>query len=92
MLSTIITSCIAAVIEILTNFTAYLKNKSANTDLTDYEKNRKLQEEIDKHNEEIRRCGCPCHQPEVHLMHCAPCCSVTYQKPIKIAIDNDTEN
>lgn len=49
MVSTIITSCIAAVIEILTNFTAYLKNKSTNTDLTDYEKNRKLQEEIDKH-------------------------------------------
>lgn len=49
MLSTIIASCVTAIIEILTNFTAYLKNKSANTDLTDYEKNRKLQEEINKH-------------------------------------------
>ena len=37
------------------------------------------QEEIDKHNEEIRRCGCPCHQPGSMVMHCAPCCEYTYQ-------------
>ena len=50
------------------------------------------QEDIDKHNEESRLCGCPCHQPDTTLMHCFPCCSVTYEKPIKIAIDSDKEN
>ena len=41
-------------------------------------------EEVKKHNDEIKKCGCPCHTPGVHLMHCFPCCSVTYQKPIQV--------
>ena len=41
-------------------------------------------EDIKKHNDEIKKCGCACHQPDVELLHCFPCCSVTYQKPIQV--------
>lgn len=49
MIASLISSCVAAILEIISNITGYMRNKSTNTDLTDYEKNRKLQEEIDKH-------------------------------------------
>lgn len=49
MIASLISSCVAAILEIISNITGYMKNKSTNTDLTDYEKNRKLQEEIDQH-------------------------------------------
>lgn len=40
--------------------------------------------EVEKHNNEIKKCGCHCHEPDVTMLHCFPCCSVTYQKPIKV--------
>lgn len=49
MIASLISSCVAAILEIISNITGYMKNKSTNTELTDYEKNRKLQEEIDQH-------------------------------------------
>lgn len=49
MIASLISSCVAAILEIISNITGYMRNKSANTELTDYEKNRKLQEEIDQH-------------------------------------------
>lgn len=49
MFTSLITSCVATILEIIANITGYFKNKSMNTDLTNYENNRKLQEEIDKH-------------------------------------------
>lgn len=49
MIASLISSCVAAILEIISNITGYMRNKSMNTELTDYEKNRKLQEEIDQH-------------------------------------------
>lgn len=49
MIASLISSCVAAILEIISNITGYMRNKSTNTELTDYEKNRKLQEEIDQH-------------------------------------------
>ena len=49
------------------------------------------EEEIKAHNETIEKCGCLCHEPGVHLMHIAACCSATYQKPILVNSDNAEE-
>lgn len=53
-MTTLITSCITCILNILSNITEWLKNKSKNTELTDNEKSKKLQEEIDTHNNIIK--------------------------------------
>lgn len=34
----------------------------------------------------IEKCGCECHEPNVMLMHCFPCCSYCEVKKIELDV------
>lgn len=33
-----------------------------------------------KKAEVIEKCGCECHEPDMAVMHCFPCCAYCYEK------------
>lgn len=37
-------------------------------------------------NSIIEKCGCECHEPNVMLMHCFPCCSHCEVKKIELDV------
>lgn len=50
---TVVITIVSSILNILTNITTWFVERSKNTELSDNEKNRKLQDEKDEHNEVI---------------------------------------
>ena len=49
----VVITIVSSILNILTNITTWFVERSKNTELSDNEKNRKLQDEKDKHNKVI---------------------------------------